>query len=814
MSKNKDPNSLINIQHDYIYNKIKSIQQPKEIYNLVIDKKVETILYKTFTKEQLLRIVASVELIASERRKNTYMTAIYMVEQSIYNLKCIMADVTTKRYKRGMTLFAYQDEDVDPKGTKFFNNKFLANPAVVDYLTYIGRINFEYNAVETRVFLTDDKTANSMPIYYNKNVLNFVMPQIKQVAKCLLNVMISMEEYPFIRFYRPVDANYDAKRLPELIADEFQKQMDEYCRSNQNYPTPEVSAKTRSILLITDRTIDLFAPLLHEFTYQAMAMDIVQSLEREGVFKYQSENEKGEVNDVEATLNNENDEDWVNLRHLHIIESSELIVNKITELVKNNPLMIDRSKASTSSDLMYIVAHLKGFDEERRQLTLHKTLIDKCLDINASRKLAEFAADFEQTCCADGVSFEGERNKHLHDDLIVLLARDDLHINDKMRLILIYAYYRGGLIRADFEKLIKFIGVDDRHITGLMERCFNNVDKLGFQLFKTDIKDKPFGKQYFHTINNEGTYNTSRYTPGVKTIMQNVAKYSLDREWFPYFRDIPLDDEVVVTEPKGSNAKKDLQSSGTLRNPRIKASWASQTGTSSSNLSRYGGGGGVGGHKQKQRIFCYVAGGITYNEIRSIYELSSSLNKEFYIGSESILRPRDFLIGLQNLSENKTLEALDLNIVKESMKSEDIPDFLYNDGSSSIPRPIPRQQMSGQVPIRGAGYPPQHQQHQQHQQQPHPQSQPQFGQVSSFQQQVEQQQQMYAKAHGINHESGSSSNGAGSTSGHYKKRSSKSGGGGGESSSGSSPAPPGGGSADGSGSSSSGKRSRLKKFFK
>ncbi|KAI5970205.1 sec1 [Candida margitis] len=784
MSKNKDPNSLLNIQHDYIYNKIKGIQQPKEIYNLVIDKKAETILYKTFTKEQLLRIVASVELIDSERRKNTYMTAIYMVEQSIYNMKCIMADVTTKRYKKGMTLFAYQDEDVDPKATKFFNNKFLANPSVVDYLAYIGRINFEYNAVETRVFLADDKTPNSMPIYYNQNVLDFVMPQIKLVAKCLLNVMISMEEYPFIRFYRPMDANYDAQRLPELIANEFQMQMDEYCRSNQNYPTPEVSAKTRSILLITDRTIDLFAPLLHEFTYQAMAMDIVESLERDGVFRYQSENEKGEVKDVESTLDNENDEDWINLRHLHIIESSELIVNKITELIKNNPLMIDRSKANTSSDLMYIVAHLKGFDEERKQLTLHKSLIDKCLDINASRKLAEFAADFEQTCCADGVSFEGERNKHLHDDLIVLLARDDLHINDKMRLILIYAYYRGGLIRADFEKLIKFIGVDDRHITGLMERCFNNVDKLGFQLFKTEIKDKAFGKQYFHTINNEGTYNTSRYIPGIKTIMQNVAKYSLDREWFPYFRDIPLDDEVVTTEPKGS-AKNDLHSSGTLRNPRIKASWASQSGASAANSSRYG----SGSHKQKQRIFCYVAGGITYNEIRSIYELSNSLNKEFYIGSESILRPRDFLIGLQNLSKNKTLEALDLNIVKESLKSDDIPNYLYNDGG--IPRSIPRQQSSSQqVPtMRGTGFA-----------QP-PQQESQFGQVSSFQQQVEQQQQMYAKAHGVNSNSGSSGNGGG----HYKKRSSKSGSA--EASSATTE------SVDGS-SSSSGKRSRLKKLFK
>ena len=47
---------------------------------------------------------------------------------------------------------------------------------------------------------------------------------------------------------------------------------------------------------------------------------------------------------------------------------------------------------------------------------------------------------------------------------------------------------------------------------------------------------------------------------------------------------------------------------------------------------------------------------MTYSEIRSIYELSSSMNKDFYIGSESILKPRDFLIGLQSIDKNKTLK--------------------------------------------------------------------------------------------------------------------------------------------------------------
>ncbi|EMG47642.1 SEC1 Protein transport protein SEC1 [Candida maltosa Xu316] len=720
MSKNKDPNSLVNIQHDYILNKIKSVQQPGQLYNLVIDDKMETILYNVIKKEQLLRIVASIEKIDAKRRQGTFMTAIYLIDVDIYNLNCIIGDVQTKKYKNGIALFSTFKTH---KTQVFWDSTFWTNQVRHYFNDKIEFFNASYFPTETRAFLVDNKTPNSMPIYYNPNCREFVQPQIDLVANALLDLVVSMEEYPLIRFYHPLEGSHEAKRLPELIAAAFQDLLDEYCRQNENYPPPSVSSKPRSILLITDRAMDLYAPLLHEFSYQAMAMDIVESLERTGKYKYSSENEKGEITEVESPLENEDDEDWVNLRHLHIIESSELIFNKITELIKNNPLMIDRSKATTSSDLMYIVAHLKGFDEERKQLTLHKSLIDECLDINASRKLAEFAADFEQTCCAEGVSFEGERNKHLHDDLIILLARDDLHINDKMRLVLIYAFYRGGLVRSDFEKMIRFIGVNDRYITGLVEKCFYNVDKLGFQIFKKDTKEKPFHKEMYHVINNEGTYNTSRFTPGIKRIMQNAGKYSLDREWFPYFRDQPLDEDLPTNNARMSSpgaSGKDLQSSGSLRNTRIKAAWASSSRSTMTMSSVT---------KNKQRIFCFVAGGMTYSEMRTIYELTSTMNKEFYIGSESILKPRDFLIGLQSIDESKNPANLDLNITKVLSKPTDPPLHVFQDG---IPKPNvnPASTMHTQQ--------------------------------NQFQQQVQQQQQLYSSTH--------EANGSGGVPSHYQKR--------------------------------------------
>lgn len=680
--RNTDPCSLINLQRQYILDQIKRVQLQGCLYALIIDDRTEALLNQVVSKDNILRVVTSIEKLDSKRRQQSFIEAIYFVELTPYTIKCMIADVETNRYKKGHGLFLPIVQGEMEVSHLYNSPKFMNNPKVLNYFNNgenINYINASFNPVETRVFLADDLTPNSMPVYYNENCAELVLPQIRVAAKALVNLMVLTGEYPLIRFYAPQNPTHKASRLPELIADEFQRQIDNYARLNHDYPPPSIQDKPRSILVITDRTLDLFAPLLHEFTYQAMAMDIVHSLEREGVYSFQSENEKGEMKEVKTELENEDDEDWVSLRHLHIIESSELIINKINELIKKNPMMVDRSKATTSSDLMYIVAHLKGFDEERKQITLHKKLIDECLDINANRKLAEFAADFEQNCTAGGTSFEGIKNKQLANDLIDLLARDDLHVNDKMRLVLIYGLYRGGLIEPDFVKLVKFIGVKDRQIISLISRCFTNLHKLGFPIIKSNVKDKPLKKELFHTINNEGTYNTSRFGPGLKAVLQKATKYQLDEEWFPYFRDKPLEDDMPASTTNANSNSQNGAPNSSLRNPRIKASWAQSSNKVSLNLGSI--------NRPKQRIFCYVAGGMTYSEMRSIYELSNATNKDFYIGSESILKPRDFLIGLQSIDAVKLPNDLDLHLYKQMTSSKEVPIELFETNQPKMTQP-------------------------------------------------------------------------------------------------------------------------------
>lgn len=691
-AKQRDPASLQAMQAEYLLSAIRGVQTPGGLYTLILDERTEASLLLVIPREKLLRIVTLVENLGARRKHQLFSTAIYLVSILRFSLSCMLADAQCGRYKAAHGLFLPILDAESDLHHAFNGLRFLGNPKVSHFFNNgqnVLWVEALLVPVEARVFLADSRTPNSMAIYYNENCGDLVLRQVRIAARALVTAVVAAGEYPLVRYYAPPDASHQALRLPELIADEFQRQIDDYARTHHDFPPVSSADKPRAIVVVTDRTLDLFAPLLHEFTYQAMAMDIVEGLERNGVYRYSAQNEKGEESQMLSSLDSEEDADWVLLRHLHIIESSELVVNKIGELIRANPLMVDRQKASTALELMYVVAHLQGFDTERRQITLHKTLIDECLDINAQRKLAEFAADFEQNCAASGLTFEGTRAKSLHDDLIVLLARDDLHVNDKMRLVLIYALFRGGLVEADFVKLARFIGVRDRQIISLVLRCFHNLHKLGCPIVKKDTKTKKVVKKQFHTINNDGTYNTSRFDPGLKNVLQSAAKYSLDEEWFPYFRDKPLEDDIPGARA-GSGADSGPNS---LRNPRIKASWA-QSSNKVLTLGLIA--------RPKQRVFCYVAGGVTYSEVRAIYELLAALNKDFYVGSETLLKPRDFLIGLQSIDQAKQVEDLDLSLYKDLLKPTEAPMYLFESDKppvSAVPTYIP--QMAELAPSPG-----------------------------------------------------------------------------------------------------------------
>lgn len=84
----------------------------------------------------------------------------------------------------------------------------------------------------------------------------------------------SLGENPVIRFYRNLENTHPSRSHAARLAQLLQVDLDEYVRGNPDFP-PRSNTRPRAVLLICERGFDIVTPLLHEFTYQAMANDLL-----------------------------------------------------------------------------------------------------------------------------------------------------------------------------------------------------------------------------------------------------------------------------------------------------------------------------------------------------------------------------------------------------------------------------------------------------------------------------------------------------------------------------------------------------------
>lgn len=95
-----------------------------------------------------------------------------------------------------------------------------------------------------------------------------------------------------------------------------------------------------------NRGFDPVAPIIHEWTYEAMVYDL---LPLEGnVYKYEFETEGGKV-ETKAHILDERDAIWVDLRHQHFAAASLKISSMLDEFRKKNTAVsyINRKASGT-----------------------------------------------------------------------------------------------------------------------------------------------------------------------------------------------------------------------------------------------------------------------------------------------------------------------------------------------------------------------------------------------------------------------------------------------------------------------------------
>ena len=152
---------------------------------------------------------------------------------------------------------------------------------------------------------------------------------------------MTLGEYPAIRYYNPQDPAHEAAVLCSHLARFVQLELDQYAKSHQEFPP--TSSRPRGALIITDRSMDLYAPLIHEFTYQAMVHDLLPITDGDKVFYKSPVNPSDQIREIKDVEISEKDNIWVANRHLHMKDLIGKLVSDFEKFRAKNPQFGDRS---------------------------------------------------------------------------------------------------------------------------------------------------------------------------------------------------------------------------------------------------------------------------------------------------------------------------------------------------------------------------------------------------------------------------------------------------------------------------------------
>ncbi|KAG5304738.1 Sec1 family superfamily [Histoplasma capsulatum G186AR] len=635
--------SLIEIQRRAILDTIR-FTGGRDWKVLVLDEGSKKLIDNAVKEDDILKEnVTNVEQIEARRPMNKDLDAVYILSPLPHIVDCVMADFERRRYKKSFLVWI---SNLDPQ----LRHRIEKSPMARDQIADFRVMNINFFPRESHVAIFRDPW--SFPTLFHPACNNLIRPHLDDLAQKIVSICVSLGEYPIVRYYRPKTPIHEASVLCSHLARFVQDQLDEYAKHHDDYPPP--SPRPRGVLYILDRSMDIYAPLLHEFTYQAMAHDLLPIKEGDKVTYKTTLNEGQPNEEVKEMEISEHDRIWIDSRHLHMKDLLGKLVDDFNKFRADNPQFNESGATANLNTVKDMIAGLSEFTEGKNAYTLHLNMAQECMRLFQERKLVEVAS-VEQSL-STGLDEDYRKPKHIADQLVRLLDEDCVGPSERLRLILLYLLYRDGLLPGDIKKLLAHSQLPPQD-----GEVIYNLDLLGARVEKPlkDLKPKPepLFPRKVPTQTTEDDTSLSRFQPNLKFLLEEQNKGTLDTTIFPYTRP-HLDPDGTIGQDNASQAS--------LRS--AKPTWA-RTRPSAA--------------EPRQRIILFMAGGATFSEARACYEFARISSKDIYLATSHMLTPKLFLRQLGDLSVDK--RRLDLPADRPAPKA---PAHLFEKPAPQQP-PVP-----------------------------------------------------------------------------------------------------------------------------
>ena len=304
---------------------------------------------------------------------------------------------------------------------------------------------------------------------------------------------------------------------------------------------------------------------------------------------------------------------------------------------------------------------LNEFTAGKDAYTLHLNMAEECVKFFQERKLLEVSS-IEQSF-ATGLDENFKKAKNLAAQLVQLLDDEAVIPPDRLRLILLYIMYRGGLLGGDIRKLMAHA-----QLPGQDGEVIANLDLLGVRVEKPLKDEKPPVQPLFNRKSpspDSEELSLARYELNLKQMLEEQIKGTLDTTTFPFTR--------PHTETDGGTAAQEMLSQqASLRS--AKPTWARTRAVD----------------QPRQRMIVFMAGGATHSEARACYEVSQAHNRDVFLATTHMLTPSLFIRQVGDLSVDK--RRLDLPMERPKPTA---PAHLFE---RNTPSPAPSQPQKKAVP--------------------------------------------------------------------------------------------------------------------
>ncbi|KJH44793.1 Sec1 family protein [Dictyocaulus viviparus] len=460
----------------------------------------------------------------------------------------------------------------------------LSRSAAARHIKTLKEINIAFTPYESQVYTLD--SPDTYFLYYNAQKQGGLTYNLERIAEQLATVCATLGEYPSLRY------RADFERNVEL-----------------------------------DRGFDAVTPLLHELTLQAMCYDLL-GIEND-VYRY----ETGGNDSVEKeVLLDENDDLWVDTRHKHIAVVSQEVTKGLKKFSDTKAGF--KADAKSIKDLSMMIKKMPQHQKElnkfsgssvaRRNVFIstystHFHLAEECMRQYQSGidKLCKVEQDL-----ATQVDAEGERVRDPMKLMVPLLIDPVVKTEDRLRLILLYILSKNGITDENLNKLLQHA-----NIAMAEKETVINAALLGLNI-TTDQGRKKVWTPARKERPNEQVYQSSRWVPVLKDIMEDAIDDKLDTKHFPFLAG------RQINQPFSNN-------NGILRAPTSAryGQWHKERGQQTQ-------------YRSGPRLIVFVIGGLTYSEMRAAYEVTQAKKPwEVIIGSDQIITPEKFLANLRDLNK-------------------------------------------------------------------------------------------------------------------------------------------------------------------